>query len=230
MHCNGDAGRALRRALAGVALAVAVGAAVPAGAVAVPTGVLGAGPAAKPSEPAALAAGPGTVATGPGTVAAGPGTVATGPGAGPRVPGVPESGRGGWRWPLEGAPRVVRRFDLPADPYGPGHRGVDLAAAPGATVRAAGAGVVRFAGPVGGRGVVSVTHSDGVRTTYEPVRAVVRAGDRVVAGTPLGRLEAGHLGCAQAACLHWGLIVDGVYRDPLTLLGPGAVRLYPVTT
>lgn len=125
---------------------------------------------------------------------------------------------------------MVRRFDPPENPYGPGHRGVDLAGAPGTVIRAAGAGVVRFAGPVGGHGVVSVAHDDGRRTTYEPVRPAVRTGDRVEPGTVLGRLDAGHLGCPVDACLHWGLIVADRYADPLTLLAPGRVRLYPVTT
>jgi murein DD-endopeptidase MepM/ murein hydrolase activator NlpD len=142
---------------------------------------------------------------------------------------------GTWQWPLDGAPRVVRRFDPPADPYGAGHRGVDLAAAPGALVRSSGAGVIWFAGPVGGRGVVSVQHAGGLRTTYEPVRTTgLRTGTPVRPGTPLGRLAAKHPGCRAVACLHWGLIakVPGVgaeYRDPTSLLGPGRVRLYPVT-
>ena len=144
------------------------------------------------------------------------------------APAQPPASLAGWRFPLDGAVSVARRFDPPADPYGAGHRGVDLAAPPGVPVRAAGAGVVRFAGPVGGRGVVSVTHPDGRRTTYEPVRASVRTGDEVYPGTQLGRLDPGHLGCASAACLHWGLIVADRYADPLALLNPGRVRLYPV--
>jgi len=51
-----------------------------------------------------------------------------------------------FRWPLDGIPAVVRGFDPPPRPWLPGHRGVDLAAVPGAAVRSAGAGVVRFAG------------------------------------------------------------------------------------
>ncbi|WP_084701266.1 M23 family metallopeptidase [Cryptosporangium arvum] len=131
------------------------------------------------------------------------------------------------RWPLDGPVRVVRPFDPPAGPYGPGHRGVDLAGSPGTLVRAAADGVVRFAGPVGGRGVVSITHDADRRTTYEPVRASVRTGDRVVPGTPLGQLEGRHPGCPTETCLHWGLIVSDQYVDPLTLLRPTAVRLYP---
>ena len=65
--------------------------------------------------------------------------------------------------------RVVRAFEQPAGPYGPGHRGVDLAAAAGDAVRAAADGTVTFAGSVAGRGVVVVRHADGVRTEYEPL-------------------------------------------------------------
>jgi murein DD-endopeptidase MepM/ murein hydrolase activator NlpD len=134
----------------------------------------------------------------------------------------------GYRWPHDGTPAVVRGFAPPPEPWLPGHRGVDLAAAPGATVRAAGAGVVFFAGTVAGRGVVSVQHPDGLRTTYEPVEASVVAGAAVVAGAPLGVLVAGHPGCPVAACLHWGLRRGDAYLDPLALLGLGRVRLLPL--
>src|SRR3954449_5146045 len=32
-----------------------------------------------------------------------------------------------WSWPLDRRPAVTRTFDAPVSPYGPGHRGVDLA-------------------------------------------------------------------------------------------------------
>src|SRR5690349_22598605 len=87
--------------------------------------------------------------------------------AGPPVPSAPPP-HGAFGWPVDGA-RVVRRFDPPARPWLPGHRGADLAAAPGAVIRAAGAGTIVFSGRVAGRGVVSVAHPGGLRTTYEPV-------------------------------------------------------------
>ncbi|WP_422770848.1 murein hydrolase activator EnvC family protein [Plantactinospora sp. WMMC1484] len=139
---------------------------------------------------------------------------------------------GGYRWPLDGVPRVVRRFDPPPQPWAAGHRGVDLAAPAGATVRAAGPGVVFFAGMVAGRPVVSVSHGNGLRTTYEPVRSRMAAGEAVRAGDPLGVLLSGHPGCAASgsACLHWGLRCGDDYLDPLLLLGLGRVRLLPVTS
>jgi murein DD-endopeptidase MepM/ murein hydrolase activator NlpD len=130
-------------------------------------------------------------------------------------------------WPVA-PPQVVRRFDPPPQPWLAGHRGVDLAAAPGAEVHAAGGGIVSFAGSVAGRGVVSVVHTGGLRTTYEPVTATVHTGDVVTAGQSLGGLEAGHPGCPVAACLHWGLRRGEQYLDPLALLGLGRVRLLPL--
>ncbi|MBV1848629.1 M23 family metallopeptidase [Catellatospora tritici] len=132
-----------------------------------------------------------------------------------------------WRWPLDGTPRPVRRFDPPPQPWLPGHRGVDLAAEPGTPVLAAGAGVVRYAGTLAGRGVVSVAHPDGLITTYEPVQASVQPGEQVDAGTVLGALTPGHPGCPVAACLHWGLRRGAAYLDPLAVLGLARVRLLP---
>jgi murein DD-endopeptidase MepM/ murein hydrolase activator NlpD len=130
-------------------------------------------------------------------------------------------------WPVE-PHSVVRRFDPPPRPWLAGHRGVDLAASPSVPVRAAGAGTVVFAGEVAGRGVVSIAHPGGLRTTYEPVTPGVVAGDKVALGDPIGLLAGDHPGCPAAACLHWGLRRADVYLDPLVLLGLGRVRLLPL--
>ncbi|MGY1672760.1 M23 family metallopeptidase [Geodermatophilus sp. SYSU D00710] len=133
-----------------------------------------------------------------------------------------------WVSPLGDPPVVTRPFAPPPSPYGPGHRGADLAGAPGDVVRTAGDGVVAFAGMVAGRPVVSVDHPDGLRTTHEPVTPTVGAGQAVRRGDPLGTLVAGHEGCPVAACLHWGLRRGETYLDPLSLLRPPRVRLLPV--
>jgi murein DD-endopeptidase MepM/ murein hydrolase activator NlpD len=135
--------------------------------------------------------------------------------------------RASYAWPITPA-RVVRAFDPPASPWLPGHRGVDLAGVPGAVVRAAGSGRVVYAGVLAGRGVVSVQHPDGLRTTYEPVTPSVVVGDMVGLGSSLGELEPGHPGCPAEACLHWGLRHGDLYLDPLALLGLGRVRLLPL--
>ncbi|MFR9795821.1 peptidoglycan DD-metalloendopeptidase family protein [Streptomyces sp. MS06] len=139
-------------------------------------------------------------------------------------------------WPVGTHPSVVRGWRPPATVYGPGHRGVDLAAAPGAPVRAVAAGRVSFAGRVAGRGVLSVeltgTGEPPLRTTYEPVRAAVTRGEEVAAGQVIATVEPTGAHCS-AGCLHWGLLSGRTYLDPLRLLPPrllatGPSRLLPV--
>ncbi|WP_232677818.1 M23 family metallopeptidase [Nocardioides sp. R-C-SC26] len=130
-------------------------------------------------------------------------------------------------WPLEPEPRVVEHFDPPSDPYASGHRGVDLLATPGASVRAAMAGTVTFAAQLAGRGVVVVDHGD-TRTTYEPVSASVSRGDVVAAGDRIGALALPGSHCFPRACLHWGWRAGELYLDPLELVGAGPIRLLPL--
>lgn len=126
---------------------------------------------------------------------------------------------------------VLRRFEPPAVPWAPGHRGVDLAAAAGTPVLAVRAGVVSFAGTIAGTGVVSVTHpgtgEPALRTTYEPVQPLVAVGAQVTAGEVIGRVAAGSGHC-PTSCLHWGLLRGRRYLDPLALVGLGRARLLPL--
>jgi murein DD-endopeptidase MepM/ murein hydrolase activator NlpD len=122
---------------------------------------------------------------------------------------------GVWQWPL-GDRRVSGGFDLPDQPYGAGHRGIDLPGAVGDAVRAVAPGRVTFAGTVAGVGVVTVDHG-GERSTYQPVRASVRRGDAVEAGDLLGRLVGRGSHCASA-CLHLGRLQGDDYLDPLERL------------
>ena len=135
----------------------------------------------------------------------------------PAVPPVRSAAR--FHWPLMPVPRVLRPFSVGPYRWSPGHRGVDLAAVAGRTVLSAGPGVVAFAGRVAGRGVVVVAHEGLLRTTYEPVRAGVRRGQRTTAGTPIGSVEQVRGHC-PGPCLHWGALRGDTYVDPLSLLGP----------
>lgn len=135
-------------------------------------------------------------------------------------------------WPLRPRPAVMRVFDAPSPNWNRGHRGVDLAGLPGQPVYAASAGTVVFAGELAGRTLVSIAHPGGLRTSYEPVRPSVRAGQLVDAGAVIGELAAGHQGCAAAACLHWGAMWGAAsradYIDPLGLLASTPIRLKPL--
>ncbi|MGW0536167.1 murein hydrolase activator EnvC family protein [Streptomyces sp. NPDC003032] len=144
----------------------------------------------------------------------------------PLVPPLPAA----TAWPVGTHPPVVRAWDPPSTAYGTGHRGVDLAAPPGTPVRAVAPGRVSFAGRVAGRGVVSVeldgTGDPPLRTTYEPVRPTLKKGAEVAAGEEVGALEAPTGHCPES-CLHWGLLRDEAYLNPLTLLPPWLQRRGP---
>jgi murein DD-endopeptidase MepM/ murein hydrolase activator NlpD len=135
-------------------------------------------------------------------------------------------------WPLRPRPAVARIFDAPAPNWQRGHRGVDLVGADGQPVYAAADGTVVFAGRLADRPVVSIEHPGGLRTTYEPVEAAVRTGQRVAAGTAIGTLAPGHSGCGAPACLHWGAMwgraANADYVDPLGLVATTPIRLKPL--
>lgn len=161
-------------------------------------------------------------------------------GAGGAKPGDPPATAGERAWPVAGPegirPTVLRGWEPPPAPWAAGHRGVDLAASVGTTVRAAAPGQVAYAGTVAGRGVLTIEVARSgrppLRTTYEPVRATVRKGQRVTAGQSVAVLQRGPFHC-RAPCLHWGLRRGKTYLDPLSLLPPsmrggGPSRLLPV--
>lgn len=128
------------------------------------------------------------------------------------------------QWPV--IPVTVLRPFEPHEQFGPGHRGVDLAAAPGQSVRSALAGQITFSGEVAGRPMVVIEHAGGLRTTYLPVAPSVAVGTHVDAGQPIGSLAVG-MHCPLSTCLHWGARLGSEYVDPLTLVGQEVVLLPP---
>jgi len=136
-----------------------------------------------------------------------------------------------WAWPVRGP--VVSAFRLGPDPFAAGqHRGVDIAAPAGMPVRAACAGVVRFAGRAGDSGrVVSVACGGFVVSYLHLARAGVRRGEDVDRGQRLGTV--GTTGRRSVAVPHLHLGVRRAagrwdYVDPLSLL-PTPARREPPT-
>jgi len=135
-----------------------------------------------------------------------------------------------WVAPIQNYLIITRGFDPPAATWLPGHRGVDLAAAIGTPVVAAGSGVITWASVIAGRGVVVVLHPDGRRTTYEPLTPEVAVGEVVIPGQVLGTISSGTGHCGRGpGCLHWGLRLGQEYLDPMSLLRPGDPELLPLT-
>ena len=136
-----------------------------------------------------------------------------------------------WTWPVTGP--VIRTFDPPEDPFGSGHRGIDIAAPAGTSVVAAEAGTVSFAGRVGGELFVTVDHGGGLASTYSWLSAVgVGRNDVVGGGQVIASSGTGHPGSAEPAQLHLGVKLNGEYVDPLDYLSAasvvGLIRLAPL--
>ncbi len=125
--------------------------------------------------------------------------------------------KAGWRWPLNPRPGLLRKFDPPARPWLAGHRGVDLAAAPGTPILAPAGGTVLFSGWVVDRPVLTIEHAPGLRSSFEPVDSPLPAGTAVAIGQPVGVLAvSGH--CPPVGCLHWGVRRGNDYLDPLQFI------------
>jgi hypothetical protein len=135
-----------------------------------------------------------------------------------------------WTWPVVGP--IIRGFDPPDDPYGAGHRGIDIAADLSTVIVAPDAGVVTFAGKVGGRLFLTIDHGGGVSSTCSWLNAVmVHRGDHVVRGQPVALTGWGHPD-EPVPHLHFGVRLNGTYVDPLAYLGSPPVadliRLAPL--
>jgi murein DD-endopeptidase MepM/ murein hydrolase activator NlpD len=146
------------------------------------------------------------------------------------LPAAPARATGSWTWPVVGP--VVRGFDPPDSPYGSGHRGIDIAAPIGAVVRAPAAGVVSFAGNVGGRLFVTIDHGGGLLSTCSFLSSIlVHKDDLVAQGQIVALSGTGHIGDTTPN-VHLGVRLNGGYVDPLDYLTPASVvdliRLAPV--
>lgn len=120
-----------------------------------------------------------------------------------------------WQWPADEPRMLVRPYIAPATPYSAGHRGIDVASAEGGVYSPA-AGVVHFAGVVVDRPVLSIRHSGGLLSSFEPVTTELAAGDHVERGERVGTLQPGH---CSTPCLHFGVRLHGDYVSPFNYLG-----------
>ena len=105
---------------------------------------------------------------------------------------------------------IVDPFRPPPTRYGSGNRGLEYATADGTAVRAAADGVVAFAGDVAGALHVTLSHPDGLRTSYSFLAEVaVLRGQRVRRGDVVGTAD---------RRLHFGARdLDDNYLDPESL-------------
>ena len=104
------------------------------------------------------------------------------------------------------------------------HKGVDYAAPIGTPVQAAADGRVIFAGVKGGYGnLIELDHSGGITTVYGHLSRFargIRVGRRVDQGTVIAYV--GMTGLATGPHLHYEYRVNGVFKNPQTVLLPDA--------
>ncbi|WP_241519524.1 M23 family metallopeptidase [Bifidobacterium callitrichidarum] len=130
-------------------------------------------------------------------------------------------------WPVETV-IIEQKFERPLNTWSPGHRGIDLAAETGTAILAPKAGTVSFAGKVAGKDVVSVRHSNGVVSTFEPASTDFAVGTKVTRGQTIGTVE-GESDHCKDQCLHWGLKRGAAdYLDPEHVSGNKRIALKPL--
>jgi murein DD-endopeptidase MepM/ murein hydrolase activator NlpD len=107
------------------------------------------------------------------------------------------------------------------------HKGVDYAAPTGTPIKATGDGTVIFAGTNGGYGrSIKLKHGSIYTTVYAHMSRFARGitkGKHVDQGDIIGYV--GSSGLATGPHLHYEFRVNGVYRDPLTVKLPKALRI-----
>ena len=130
-------------------------------------------------------------------------------------PGVAASHRERWQWPTGEPVPVVEGFAPPAHDWLPGRRGVTVQYPAPSPVYACSSGTVTTAGPVAGRGVISIRHDVGGRivwSTYLPVTPSVAVGAHVEKGDVIGVVE------GDSPTLHWGAKTGRrTYIDPIRM-------------
>jgi murein DD-endopeptidase MepM/ murein hydrolase activator NlpD len=140
---------------------------------------------------------------------------------------IPSEYNGTLAWPMSAT--ITQEFGCTGFPWEPAiggcahfHQGIDLAAPKYTPIRAAGDGVVVFAGPNPydpwpKAWIVIIAHSQSLQTWYAHVDnamkpPTVSAGDTVVAGQVIAYI--GMTGRTTGPHLHWAVVFNGSFANP----------------
>ena len=140
---------------------------------------------------------------------------------------IPSEYNGTLSWPMSAT--LTQEFGCTGFPWEPAvgscahfHEGIDLAAPIYTPIRAAGAGVVVFAGPnpydpYPKAWIVIIAHSESLQTWYAHIDngvnpPAVSAGDTVVAGQVIAYI--GMTGRTTGPHLHWAVVFNGSFVNP----------------
>jgi len=129
---------------------------------------------------------------------------------------------GKFEWPVPGVYRITSEFSSarmhPVLGYVRRHDGIDIGAASGTNVIAAGDGTVLFAGWNGGYGnCIIIDHGGGYTTLYGHASTLlVSSGAKVARGQSI--LKVGSTGVSTGPHLHFEVCINGVAKEPTQFL------------
>jgi murein DD-endopeptidase MepM/ murein hydrolase activator NlpD len=141
---------------------------------------------------------------------------------------IPSQYNGSLGWPMGGV--VTQEYGCTGVGWEPAagncahwHNGIDIAAPMGTPIRAAGNGIVAFAGPnpydpVPKAWIVIIAHSTGLQTWYAHLdtNIPVSAGQAVSAGQVVGYV--GMTGRTSGPHLHWSVVLNDTFVNPRLFL------------
>lgn len=129
-----------------------------------------------------------------------------------------DGGASGFLWPCPASHRITSSFgprQAPVAGASTYHKGIDVGAASGSAILAAASGRVTTSAYSGSAGnYVVISHGNGVSTVYMHASALyVSEGQMVSQGQKIAAV--GSTGFSTGPHLHFGVIVDGSYVNPL---------------
>lgn len=126
-------------------------------------------------------------------------------------------------WPCPSSSRITSSFgsrESPTEGASSSHKGIDIGAASGSSIKAAAAGEVTISTYSYSAGnYIMVNHGGGVSTVYMHCsQLLVSVGEQVTQGQEIAKV--GSTGVSTGPHLHFGIRVNGDYVNPLSYVSP----------
>jgi len=126
-------------------------------------------------------------------------------------------------WPCPSSSRITSEFgarESPTEGASTGHKGMDIGAASGSSIRAAAAGEVTISTYSYSAGnYIMINHGGGVSTVYMHCsQLLVSEGETVTQGQEIAKV--GSTGVSTGPHLHFGIRVNGDYVNPAGFVSP----------